>query len=76
MAVGLQVVGLLLGLVSWCLQSSCTSSQVWKLRSQQQSLSSSQSQFEGLWMSCVATALGSLQCSRFRTVLGLPREFP
>uniref|UniRef100_A0A8C2X1K7 Claudin n=1 Tax=Cyclopterus lumpus TaxID=8103 RepID=A0A8C2X1K7_CYCLU len=72
MAVGLQVVGLLLGLVSWCLQSSCTSSQVWKVRSQQESVSSSQWQFEGLWMSCVATALGSLQCSRFRTVLGLP----
>ncbi|TNN31635.1 Claudin-7 [Liparis tanakae] len=71
MAVGLQVAGLLLGLVSWCLQSSCTSSQVWKLRSQQQSLSST-AQFQGLWMSCVATATGSLQCSRFRTVLGLP----
>ncbi|XP_070685023.1 claudin-1-like [Pempheris klunzingeri] len=72
MAVGLQVVGLLLGVVSWCLQSSCTSSQVWKVRSQVESVSSSQWQFEGLWMSCAATSLGSLQCSRFNTVLGLP----
>ncbi|XP_020514815.2 claudin-1 [Labrus bergylta] len=72
MAVGLQVVGLLLGVVSWCLQSSCTSSQVWKVRSQAESVSSSQWQFEGLWMSCAATSMGSIQCIKFKTVLGLP----
>uniref|UniRef100_A0AAQ5ZV51 Claudin 15-like b n=1 Tax=Amphiprion ocellaris TaxID=80972 RepID=A0AAQ5ZV51_AMPOC len=72
MAVALQVVGLVLGVVSWCLQSSCTSSQVWKVRSQAESVSSSQWTFEGLWMSCAATSLGSVQCSRFKTVLGLP----
>lgn len=74
MAVGLQVVGLLLSVVSWCLQSSCTSSQVWRMRSQLESVSSSEWQFEGLWMSCAATSLGSTQCVRFKTVLGLPRE--
>ncbi len=74
MAVGLQVVGLLLGVVSWCLQSSCTSSQVWKVRSQMESVTSGQRQFDGLWMSCAATSLGSIQCSRFKTVLGLPGE--
>ncbi|KAM9358738.1 claudin-1-like [Symphorus nematophorus] len=72
MAVGLQVVGLLLGVVSWCLQSSCTSSQVWKMRTQMDSVTSSQWTFEGLWMSCAATSMGSIQCSRFKTVLGLP----
>ncbi|XP_042270342.1 claudin-1-like isoform X2 [Thunnus maccoyii] len=72
MTVGLQVVGLVLGVVSWCLQSSCTSSQMWKVRSQVESVTSSQWQFEGLWMSCAATSLGSLQCSKFKTVLGLP----
>ncbi|XP_029372914.1 claudin-4-like [Echeneis naucrates] len=72
MAVGLQIGGLVLGVVSWCLQSSCTSSHIWKVRSQVESLTSSQWQFEGLWMSCAATSLGSLQCSKFKTVLGLP----
>ncbi|KAM8905335.1 claudin-1-like [Spinachia spinachia] len=72
MTAGLQVAGLLLGLVSWCLQSSCTSSQVWKVRSQQETVGSGQWQYEGLWMSCAATSLGSVQCSRFKTVLGLP----
>ncbi|XP_056904533.1 claudin-19-like isoform X2 [Takifugu flavidus] len=72
MGAGLQVVGVLLGVVSWCLQSSCTSSQVWRTRSQMESVSSSQRQFEGLWMSCASTSLGSIQCSRFRTLLGLP----
>lgn len=74
MAAGLQVVGLVLGLTSWCLQSSCTSSQVWKTRSQLESVSNTQWLFEGLWMSCAATSLGSVQCSRFNTVLGLPGE--
>ncbi|KAM6933370.1 claudin-19-like [Xenentodon cancila] len=72
MAVGLQVVGLVLGVVSWCLQSSCTSSHTWKVKSQAEAVTSSQWQFEGLWMSCAATSLGSVQCSRFKTVLGLP----
>ncbi|XP_028276151.1 claudin-1-like [Parambassis ranga] len=72
MSLGLQVIGLVLGVVSWCLQSSCTSSQAWRVRSQAESVSSSQWQFEGLWMSCAATSLGSIQCSRFKTVLGLP----
>lgn len=74
MGAGLQVVGVLLGVVSWCLQSTCTSSQVWRTRSQVESVTSSQRQFEGLWMSCAATSLGSIQCSRFRTLLGLPGE--
>ncbi|XP_029027169.1 claudin-19-like [Betta splendens] len=72
MAVGLQHVGLILAVVSWCLQSSCTSSKVWKTRSQAESVTTSQWQFEGLWMSCAATSLGSVQCSKFKTVLGLP----
>lgn len=71
MAVGLQIVGLLMGVVSWCLQSSCTSNQVWKMRSQMESVTTSQWQFEGLWMSCAANSVGSIQCSRFKTVLGL-----
>ncbi|XP_061684436.1 claudin-7-like isoform X1 [Syngnathoides biaculeatus] len=72
MAAGLHVCGLVAGVLSWCLQSSCTSSQLWKVRSQAESLSSSQWQFEGLWMSCAATSLGTLQCSKFKTLLGLP----
>lgn len=39
-----------------------------------ESVTSSQKQFEGLWMSCAATSLGSVQCSRFKTLLGLPGE--
>ncbi|XP_060929849.1 claudin-1-like [Limanda limanda] len=72
MAVALQVVALVLGVVSWCLTSSCTSSQVWKVRSQAESISSNQWTMEGLWMSCAATSLGSVQCNRFKTQLGLP----
>ncbi|XP_077397961.1 claudin-7-like [Festucalex cinctus] len=72
MSTGLQICGLVAGVLSWCLQSSCTSSQLWKVRSQAESLSSSQWQFEGLWMSCAATSLGALQCHKFKTLLGLP----
>ncbi|KAM9811915.1 claudin-7-like isoform 1-T1 [Syngnathus typhle] len=72
MSTGLQICGLVAGVLSWCLQSSCTSSQLWKVRSQAESLSTSQWQYEGLWMSCAATSLGSLQCNKFKTLLGLP----
>lgn len=67
-----QAAGLLLGVASWCLQSSCASSQLWRARSRAESATSSRRTFEGLWMSCVATATGSVQCSRFKTLLGLP----
>ncbi|XP_061638637.1 uncharacterized protein LOC133482477 isoform X2 [Phyllopteryx taeniolatus] len=72
MAAGLHICGLVAGVLSWCLQSSCTSSQLWKVRSQAESLSSSHWQFEGLWMSCAATSLGTLQCNKFKTLIGLP----
>ncbi|XP_061576101.1 claudin-19-like [Cololabis saira] len=72
MAAGLQVLGLVLGVVSWCLQSSCTSSQTWRVKSQAEAVTTSQWTFEGLWSSCAATSLGSVQCSRFKTLLGLP----
>ncbi|XP_029922440.1 claudin 15-like b [Myripristis murdjan] len=72
MAQVLQVLGLLLGLLGWCLQSSCTSSQLWRVRSQADSVSSSLWQFEGLWMSCAASSVGSVQCNRYKTLLGLP----
>lgn len=74
MAVGLQLVGLVLGVLSWCLQSSSTSSHTWKMKSHVEAVTTSQWQFEGLWMSCAATALGSVQCSKFKTVLGLSGE--
>lgn len=75
MALVLQVVGLFLGVVSWCVQSSCTSSKMWRVRSHVETVSSNQWQFEGLWMSCAATSLGSMQCKSFSTVLGLPGKF-
>ncbi|CAL8234282.1 unnamed protein product [Boreogadus saida] len=72
MGMALQVVGVVLGLAGWCLQSSCTSSHRWRVRSQVDSVTTSQWMFEGLWMSCVSSALGSTQCSRFKSLLALP----
>ncbi|XP_030193096.1 claudin-19 isoform X1 [Gadus morhua] len=72
MGMALQVVGVVLGLAGWCLQSSCTSSHRWRVRSHVDSVTTSQSMFEGLWMSCVSSALGSTQCSRFKSLLALP----
>ncbi|KAJ3591054.1 hypothetical protein NHX12_009001 [Muraenolepis orangiensis] len=62
-----KAVGVMLGLVGWCVQSSCTSSHRWRVRQQVDSL-----MFEGLWMSCVSTNLGSVQCNRFQSLLALP----
>ncbi|KAM6946399.1 claudin-19-like [Aplochiton taeniatus] len=70
MALAFQVLGLGLGMVAWCLESSCTSSHVWKIHSNLDTVSSWQ--FEGLWMTCAATSTGAVQCHKYKTVLGLP----
>ncbi|XP_035242126.1 claudin-19-like isoform X1 [Anguilla anguilla] len=69
---GLQILGLLLGLLGWILESSCTSSHAWKEKSHVDSVTSSSRQYQGLWMECAATSSGSVQCNTYKTVLGLP----
>ncbi|KAL0973559.1 hypothetical protein UPYG_G00206100 [Umbra pygmaea] len=72
MTLAFQILGLTLGVMAWCLENSCTSSNFWKVRSHAEAVITSSSQFEGLWMSCAATSLGSVQCQKYKTVLGLP----
>ncbi|XP_023652312.1 claudin-7-like [Paramormyrops kingsleyae] len=68
----MQILGLLMGLVSWTLELSSTSSHVWKVKSHADAVTTSTWQFQGLWMHCAATAVGAIQCHRYKTVLGLP----
>ncbi|XP_018587620.1 claudin-7-like [Scleropages formosus] len=68
----LQVVGILMCLVGWVLEISSTSSNVWKVRSHADTVTTNSWQFQGLWMDCAASALGAVQCNRYKTVLGLP----
>ncbi|XP_028818320.1 claudin 15-like b [Denticeps clupeoides] len=68
----LQIVGLILGILGWCLESSCTSSHTWRTVSHSEAVMTSSSQFEGLWMSCSANSMGAVQCQKFKTILGLP----
>ncbi|KAG1932713.1 claudin 15-like b isoform X1 [Pimephales promelas] len=67
----LQLTGLILGLVGWCLESSCVNSAVWKRRSDAEAVLTSSSYFEGLWVTCASNSQGAIQCQRFKTVLGL-----
>ncbi|CAM4549070.1 unnamed protein product [Leuciscus chuanchicus] len=66
-----QLIGLFLGLVGWCLESSCTNSAVWKRGSNVNAVLTSSSYFQGLWISCASNSLGAIQCQKFKTVLGL-----
>ncbi|KAL0175198.1 hypothetical protein M9458_031166, partial [Cirrhinus mrigala] len=68
----LQLVGLFLGIVGWCLESSSTNSAVWKKASHGDAVVTASSRFEGLWLSCASNSLGSIQCQKFKTILGLP----
>ncbi|KAJ8397245.1 hypothetical protein AAFF_G00440790 [Aldrovandia affinis] len=68
----LQILGLLMGLLGWILESSCTSSHAWKVKSHMDTVTTSSWQFQGLWMECAATSSGSVQCNTYKTVLGLP----
>ncbi|KAK9961724.1 hypothetical protein ABG768_007124 [Culter alburnus] len=67
-----QLMGLFLGIVSWCLESSCTNSAVWKKGSHGDAVVTASSHFEGLWMSCASNSLGAVHCQRYKTILGLP----
>ncbi|KAI1893796.1 hypothetical protein AGOR_G00127350 [Albula goreensis] len=68
----LQILGLLMGLLGWVLESSCTGSHAWKVKSHVDTVTTSSWQFQGLWMECAATSSGSVQCNTYKTVLGLP----
>ncbi|XP_036393064.1 claudin 15-like b [Megalops cyprinoides] len=68
----LQILGLLLGLVGWVLESSSTSSHAWKVKSHADAVTTTSWQFQGLWMHCAASSAGVVQCHTYKTVLGLP----
>ncbi|XP_020307885.1 claudin-19 isoform X4 [Oncorhynchus kisutch] len=74
MLLAFQILGLSLGVIGWCLENSCTSSHSWRVRSHSGAVTTNNWQFEGLWMTCAATSLGSVQCQRYKTVLGLPER--
>uniref|UniRef100_A0A4W4H8Z4 Claudin n=1 Tax=Electrophorus electricus TaxID=8005 RepID=A0A4W4H8Z4_ELEEL len=67
-----EVTGLFLAIVGWCLESSCTNSAVWRVHSKADAVVTSSSQYEGLWITCASNSLGAIQCQRYKTVLGLP----
>ncbi|XP_062408911.1 claudin 15-like b [Sardina pilchardus] len=68
----LQVLGLTLGVLGWCMESSCTSSHSWRVGSHVEAVMTSSWVFEGLWMSCTSNSMGAVQCNKYKTVLGLP----
>ncbi|KAG8445435.1 hypothetical protein GDO86_010277 [Hymenochirus boettgeri] len=49
-----------------------TISSKWRVSSSSGTIITSTSIFEGLWMNCVATSTGSVQCKRFSSVFSLP----
>ncbi|KAA0702400.1 Claudin-15 [Triplophysa tibetana] len=67
-----QVMGLFLSVIGWCLESSSTNSAVWRTRSNAEAVMTSSSTYEGLWLSCATNSMGAIQCQRYKTVLGLP----
>ncbi|KAL7849501.1 hypothetical protein SRHO_G00211240 [Serrasalmus rhombeus] len=69
-----EVLGLILAILGWCLESSSTNSTMWRVHSHINNVVTSSSQYEGLWMTCAANAMGAVQCQRYKTILGLPVE--
>lgn len=70
-----EVMGLVLAILGWCLESSSTNSAVWRVNSHAGTVITSSSQYEGLWTTCAANSMGAVQCQRYKTILGLPGEF-
>ncbi|XP_072546882.1 claudin 15-like b isoform X2 [Salminus brasiliensis] len=70
--VAVEVLGLVLAIVGWCLESSSTNSDKWRISSHSEAVITSSSQYEGLWTTCAANSMGAVQCQRYKTILGLP----
>ncbi|GAA6079931.1 claudin 15-like b isoform X1 [Tachysurus ichikawai] len=66
-----EVMGVVLAILGWCLESSSTNSAVWRIQTHADSVIKSSSQYEGLWKSCTSNSLG-VQCVTHPTTLGLP----
>ncbi|XP_036414103.1 claudin 15-like b isoform X1 [Colossoma macropomum] len=67
-----EVLGLILAILGWCLESSSTNSAMWRVHSHVDAVVTSSSQYQGLWITCAANAMGAVQCQRYKTILGLP----
>ncbi|XP_078522572.1 claudin-7-like isoform X2 [Lissotriton helveticus] len=68
----LQISALLLSLLGFCIIISATISNKWKISSTATAVITANWIFEGLWMNCAATALGSVQCKKFVSIFSLP----
>ncbi|XP_060798172.1 claudin 15-like b isoform X2 [Neoarius graeffei] len=66
-----EVMGVVLAILGWCLVSSSTNSAMWRVHTQTESVIKSSSQYEGLWKSCSSNSIG-VQCVTYPTTLGLP----
>ncbi|XP_026799203.1 claudin 15-like b isoform X1 [Pangasianodon hypophthalmus] len=66
-----EVMGVVLAIIGWCLESSSTNSAVWRIHTKADSVMRSSSQYEGLWKSCSSSNVG-VQCVTHPTTLGLP----
>ncbi|KAM9316451.1 claudin-1-like [Gastrophryne carolinensis] len=68
----LQVCGLLLAVSGMICSLVSTVSTKWKYSSSSSSIITSTSIFEGLWMNCVGTSVGSIQCKKYSSLFSLP----
>ncbi|XP_056420540.1 claudin-19-like isoform X2 [Hyla sarda] len=68
----LQVFAILLAAAGMTCTLVSTVSLRWRTSSSSGTLITSTSIFEGLWMQCVGTAVGSVQCKRFASLFSLP----
>ncbi|XP_063771759.1 claudin-1-like [Pseudophryne corroboree] len=66
-----QVCALVLAVVGTICTLVSTVSSKWKISSSTSSIITSTSIFEGLWMNCVGTSVGSVQCKRFSSIFSL-----
>ncbi|KAM4771473.1 claudin-19-like [Rhinophrynus dorsalis] len=67
-----QVCALFLALTGMINILACTVLSKWKTSSSSGTIITTTSMFEGLWMNCVSTAVGFVQCKRYSSVFSLP----
>ncbi|XP_076158581.1 claudin-like protein ZF-A9 [Alosa pseudoharengus] len=75
MSAGLQMLGVVLGLVGWIGAIVSCALPLWRVTAFIGSnIVTAQIMWEGLWMSCVVQSTGQMQCKVYDSMLALPQE--
>uniref|UniRef100_A0A3Q3X5D3 Claudin n=1 Tax=Mola mola TaxID=94237 RepID=A0A3Q3X5D3_MOLML len=75
MSMGMEIVGIALGVIGFIISIVTTALPMWKVSAFiGANIITAQTIWEGLWMSCITQSTGQMQCKVYDSLLALPQE--